>query len=168
MSGPLDSMKRKLHGLLARGVVLMTTATTKMQGLQLALLDDETSDGVEHFEPYGYTSRPHAGAEAIALHLGGDRAHCIAVVVADRRYRLQGLQDGEVALYTDEGDSIVLKRGNRIAITTQILEVNASQSNFSGNISATGDVTAGGISLRGHVHPENDNGGPTGAPVGGA
>lgn len=161
MSGPFDSMKRKIHGLLARGVVLMTTATTKMQGLQLALLDNETSDGVEHFEPYGYTSCPHPGAEAVALHLGGDRAHCVAVVVADRRYRLQQLEAGEVAIYTDEGDSIILRRGNEIHVTTATMR-------HSGVIISEGDVIAGGVSLMHHTHSGVEPGvGSTGQPNGG-
>lgn len=33
-----------------------------------------------------------------------------------------------------------------------------------GNINVTGDVIADGISLKSHVHPENDYGGPTGPP----
>lgn len=34
-----------------------------------------------------------------------------------------------------------------------------------GGITSTEDHTAGGKSLMSHVHPENDNGGPTGSPV---
>jgi phage baseplate assembly protein V len=37
-----------------------------------------------------------------------------------------------------------------------------------GNVNVTGDVIADGISLKNHVHPENDVGGPTGPPSGGA
>lgn len=36
----------------------------------------------------------------------------------------------------------------------------------SGNVNVTGDVIADGISLKNHIHPENDAGGPTGPPVG--
>ncbi len=35
-----------------------------------------------------------------------------------------------------------------------------------GNVNVTGDVIADGISLKTHIHPENDGGGPTGPPVG--
>ncbi len=34
-----------------------------------------------------------------------------------------------------------------------------------GNVNVTGDVVADGISLKQHVHPENDAGGPTGPPT---
>jgi phage baseplate assembly protein gpV len=39
-----------------------------------------------------------------------------------------------------------------------------SAATITGSVSVTDDVTAGNISLRNHVHPENDNGGPTGPP----
>ncbi len=162
MSGPDDKTKRMLHGLVARGVVIMANATRKMQELQLALLDGETSDQVEHFEPYGFTSRPHPGAEAVALHVGGDRAHCVAVVVADRRFRLQSLQAGEVALFTDEGDSLVFKRGGEIHITSGTVRT-------SGTVIAEGDVIAGGVSLMHHTHGGVQSGpSSTGQPNGGA
>ena len=66
----------------------------------------------EHFKHYGFTSRPPKGAEAIVLKQGN-----VIFIIAedDRRYRLQ-IEEGEVALYTDEGDKIHLKRGNVIEI----------------------------------------------------
>lgn len=39
-----------------------------------------------------------------------------------------------------------------------------SAATITGSVSVTDDVTAGNISLRNHVHPENDDGGPTGPP----
>lgn len=108
---------RRLGNLLARGVVSVVNAAAKMQVLQVKLLAGEAKAGLEHFEPYGFTAHPHAGAEALAVFLDGDRSHGIVIVTPDRRYRLTGLAAGEVALYTDEGDKIVLKRGNVIEIT---------------------------------------------------
>jgi len=39
-----------------------------------------------------------------------------------------------------------------------------STATITGSVEVSDDVTASGISLVGHVHPENDNGGPTGTP----
>ncbi|MCT2388796.1 hypothetical protein [Erwinia pyrifoliae] len=49
----------------------------------------------------------------------------MVITVADRRYRLTGLKSGEVAMYSDEGDSIVLRRGNRVEVNTKHYVVNA-------------------------------------------
>ena len=121
-----------VRNMLSRGVVKLVNASLKMQGLQLAVLKDEIIDDVEHAEPYGFTAYPLAGAEAFIAFLGGDRSHAVAMTVADRRFRIKGLKPGEVALYTDEEDTIIFKRNKTIEITTDNYIVNAK------NIAMTG------------------------------
>jgi phage gp45-like len=48
--------------------------------------------------------------------VGGDRNNGVVVAVGDRKFRLKGLQGGEVAMYTDEGDIIIMKRGHNIKV----------------------------------------------------
>ncbi len=79
-----------LTRLLARGTVVLANSATKLQSLQMRLTAGEVNDDMEHFEPYGFTSNPLAGAEGIATFLG-DRSHAVVLVVADRRFRLQAL-----------------------------------------------------------------------------
>lgn len=101
---------RRLQNLLVRGTVALSNASRKMQTLQLNLLADEVADDVEHFEPYGFTSRPKPGAEHLTVFIDGDRSHGITIVVADRRFRLLGLAEGEVALHDDQGQKLHLTR----------------------------------------------------------
>lgn len=108
---------RRIKLLVTRAVVKLVDPAQMMQSLQIEALAGEVLDNVEHFEPYGHTSHPLNGAEVLLFSVGGRRAHAIAGIVADRRYRLKNLAAGEVAIYTDEGDSIVLKRGRNIDIT---------------------------------------------------
>jgi len=111
-----DTYTRAVLGA-SRGLVARSDATKKMQRLQARMLSNETKDDIEHFEPYGFTSNPKGGAEVLVIYLGGNRSHAIAAVAADRRFRLQNLEAGEVALYTDEGTSVVLKRGKIVEVT---------------------------------------------------
>lgn len=104
-------LARRLTNMIARGVLLIANSAKKMQTLQLGLLAGETADGIEHFEPYGFTSNPLAGAEHVTVFVDGDRAHGITLVVADRRYRLQGLVAGEMAIHDDQGQKVHLMRG---------------------------------------------------------
>jgi phage baseplate assembly protein V len=120
-------LARCVDNMLARGVVAASGAVTKMQTLQVRLKSTELKDGVEHFEPYGFTSRPLPGAEVLAGFFGGDRSHGVVICAADRRYRIREMAEGEVAIYTDEGDSIVLKRGRLIEVTTHTLRINATE-----------------------------------------
>ena len=167
----------KLMNVLTRGVVALASSASKLQTLQMRLTAGEVKDGMEHLEPYGFTSCPHAGAEALAGFMGGDRSHGVVIVVSDRRYRIQELDPGEVAIYTDEGDKVHFKRGRVIAVETGTLNITATDSvNFNtpkitqtGQIISQGDQLAGGVSQINHPHSGVQAGnGQSGPPVPGA
>lgn len=111
----LAPLWRRLRLLVSRGEVRRTDDARRLRRVQINLLRGETAE-MEHAEPYGYTARPLPGAEAIAAAVGGARSHLVALLTPDRRYRPTDLQDGEVCLYTDEGDQIRLKRGRVIGV----------------------------------------------------
>lgn len=111
----LAPLSKRIALMVSRAVVSLVKDSFAMQGLQVQALADEVLD-VERFQNYGFTSVPLAGAEAIVLSLGGHRDHAIAIAVDDRRYRKKNLASGEVALYTDEGDYILFKRGRTIEV----------------------------------------------------
>jgi phage baseplate assembly protein V len=169
MSQALKSIARRVTNMLSRGAIEQANTGSKMQTLQVSLLADEAKADVEHFEPYGFTSCPQAGAEALTMFIDGDRSHGVVVVAADRRYRVQNLQAGEVAVFTDEGDSIVLKRGHLIEINTQTLKINATtkvEMNTPLLQVNDGDVKADAISLKEHKHGNVQSGSSqTGLPV---
>lgn len=112
----LRPLATQVANLVARGVVRLADDSAKLQLLQVTVGPGETRDRLEHLQAYGFTSVPLAGAEVVVLFPGGRRDHGLVVASGDRRHRLAGLQPGEVALYTDEGDAIVLKRGSLIEI----------------------------------------------------
>lgn len=115
----LAPLRRRLALLVGRCIVNLVNDAAKMQGVQLGLLADDVIDGVERLQSYGFTSNPLPGAEAVMLSMGGVRSKAMSVVIAcdDRRYRLTGLASGEVAMYTDQGDKIVIKRGGTVEVT---------------------------------------------------
>ncbi len=151
-----------LKNILVRGTLSLVDGLKKLQELQVKLLAGEIKDGMEHFEAYGFTSYPKAGAEVLAGFFGGDRSHGVVICVADRRFRLQGLKSGEVAMYTDEGDKLHFKRGRVIEIETMTLRVKAETAvefdtpliRTTGKIVSAGDQVAAGISQVGHGHTE--------------
>lgn len=121
------SMAGRIRNMVARATILLVNASSRVQRLQARLLGDEVGDSLEYFEHYGFTSNPHPGLEAAVLFMGGSRDHGIIVGVADRTFRIKGLKSGEVAIYTDEGDSIVLKRERNMEVTTLHLTINAGE-----------------------------------------
>jgi phage baseplate assembly protein V len=126
----LAPLRRSINNLALRATVRLVNATSKMQTLQISMREGETKDGIEHVEPYGFTSHPNAGAEAVTLFFNGDRSHGIAVVVGDRRYRLTGLEEGEVALHDDQGQKVYLKRDRILVETPFTFEVVADKINL--------------------------------------
>lgn len=167
----------KLSNVLSRGVVVLANSARKLQSLQVRLWADEVKDDIEHMEPYGFTACPLPGAEVVAGFFNGDRSHGVVLVIADRRFRLQGLKPGEVALYTDEGDYIHFKRGRILDIETVTLNVKATESvNFetplittTGRIVSDGDQVAAGVSQISHPHVGVQKGtDQSGPPVAGA
>jgi phage baseplate assembly protein V len=113
--GPL---KRRVLQSVARAVITAIADDKGLQKLQVELLADELHSNVDRVQNYGFTSAPLPGAEGVFLSVGGSREHGVIIAVDDRRYRLKPLAPGEVALYTDEGDKIHFKRGNKIEINS--------------------------------------------------
>lgn len=118
----LSPLSRRLRLMASRAVLSLISDATGMQIVQVKLLNGEVRNGIERYQQYGFTSVPLPGAEGIYLSLGADRDHGVIIVADDRRYRIKGLQSGEVAIYTDEDKAaadhrIVFKRGKEIRIT---------------------------------------------------
>jgi phage baseplate assembly protein V len=110
----MDPIYRMICMMVGRAVINLANDGLAVQELQINLLADETRSGVERFQEYGFTSNPHPGAEGVMVCVGGARDHGIVIAVEDRRYRLKGLAEGEVALYDDQGQAVHLKRGKKI------------------------------------------------------
>lgn len=187
-----NPLRSRIASLLRRGVTTSVDAAQRMQAIQASTLDEVPLDNMEHFEPYGLTSHPHPGSEPLIMQVEGKRGHEVVVSIADRRYRLQGLAEGEVALYDDLGNVIRLGRAQltvdavqHLAVTAPTAEITATTTHIgdvtingnlvvTGNISADGEITdlaaSGGSTLShvrsvydGHTHP-GDSGGTTGTP----
>lgn len=142
-----DNLARNVVG---RGVVRLVDDARRMQEAQLSVLDDETIAGAERFQEYGFTSHPQPGAEMVSVFVGADRSHPIVVACDDRRFRIAGLQPGEVCLYTDEGDAVTLRRGHVIEVSTEHVLINAAAD----VTVATGETTInapGGVTINADV-----------------
>lgn len=117
----LAPLKRRVMLMIGRALLTLANDAPAMQELQLALFQGETVGRAERFQNYGVTSVPHPGAEAAVVFVGGNRDHPLVLACDDRRYRIKGLANGEVAIYTDEdhgeaGHRIVLRRGGVIDV----------------------------------------------------
>lgn len=165
---------QNINNIVSRAVVSAVDVAKKCQMLGLKLIGGEPKESVEHLEPYGFTSAPQDGAEALALFPSGDRSHGVVVVVSDRRYRIKGLKRGEVAIYDDQGKSVTLTRDGIVVDGggEPIVFKNAPKARFEMPVESTGDIkdncdTTGRTmaqmrtTYNGHTHKENGDGGGT-------
>lgn len=101
---------------VARGVVRIVDDSTKMQLVQIGVLAGETIDNAEHFQPYGFSSVPLAGAEHVTVFPNGDRSHPLTIAVADRRYKPTGRQPGDVTMHHYAGAQITMTKDGDIEV----------------------------------------------------
>lgn len=113
---PIRWLHNRISNLLGRGSLRELDDSDGIQTLSADLGDDETRTELERLQQYGFTSVPLKGADLVVAFVNGSRDHGVVLAVDDRRYRLKALADGEVAIYTDQGDYIHLQRGGTIKV----------------------------------------------------
>ena len=178
----LRPLRLRMAAMISRAAVLLTDDSEGFQLVQVRMRGGQVRGQVERIEEYGFTSRPFPDAEAVVVHLGAEPDHAVIIATGDRRHRMRNLEEGEVCIHTDEGDTIWLRRGKHIeVISGGSVTVNAPEITITGNVTIDGDLSvtgevidkseSGGQSMsamRGvynsHVHSENDSGGPTDPP----
>ncbi len=109
-------LANKVLNTIARGVVQLADDGKKLQILQLGVLAGETIDGAEHHQPYGFSSVPLAGAEAVVVFPNGDRSHPLVIATSDRRHRPTGGEPGEVTMYHHSGSKVIMLEGGNIEV----------------------------------------------------
>lgn len=163
---------RRIMNMVCRGVLAATDDEPGMQLGQISLLHEEGKVAIERFQNYGFSSNPPAESECAVIFVGGGRDHGIIVATDDRQSRFTGLGAGEVAIYTNEGDSVVLKRGGIVEITTKHLIVNAEETltikTEKLEIEAPEIAIKGDIELDGDLNATGSINAPNGSVGGGA
>lgn len=166
-------LQRRVMMTVGRAVLRAIDDSGSRQTAQIEALRGEVRDAVERMQQYGFTSVPLPGADGAVVFVAGNREQGIIVATEDRRYRLTGLEGGEVAIYDDQGQKVHLTRdgivvetsldltatiGGAAAVTAASVSVTAPTVTITGDLSVTGtitgtvDVVGGGKSLKTHVH----------------
>ena len=104
-------LRRRVELMIGRAVLRVIDDSTPLQTVQVEALPGEVIDGAEKFGMYGFTSHPLPGADALVLSVGGIRQHPV-ILVDDRRHRMKNLDEGEVALYTNNDDQHILLKAD--------------------------------------------------------
>ena len=177
----LQPLLRRVRALATRAVVTAVDDAALLQLMQVKLSAYEVQDGVPRLQEYGLASFPHNDCEALVIAPDGERNQAVIVACGDRRYRLTGLVQGEVALYDDLGSRVHLKREGQIEVMSdaQVLIrtpceeegaevlmqkdgnitvkgtakvfIDAPEAEFSGNVTVAGNVAVSGDVTAGEI-----------------
>lgn len=120
-------IRRALAGVrqLFRGIMGGTRTDGPVAMTQGTGLAGENLPDIELFQHYGFTSHPPPGTMMIVAPVGGKTSHSVVIATEHGAHRVKMLKTGEVAIYTDEGDSMTFARGRIINIVTQTLNIQA-------------------------------------------
>jgi phage gp45-like len=118
MSSITERLYRRVMMAVAPVKITATDDSGPVHRAQVRGFPPETIDNMPVLQIYGLASHAMPGSDAMALFASGDRSNGVIVATGNQQYRLRGLAPGEVALYTDEGDKVVLSRGRIIEITS--------------------------------------------------
>lgn len=142
-----------LRGQVVRAVVHAVNDAAGNQALTVETHEGVIRTGVEVLQPYGLASKPAPGGVTVLLAIGGDQGDMVALP-ATGGARL-GVEDGEAALYTDEGTRVHLRGGGLVEVAAAtsvtvtvggtVLTITPSGVEITGNLAVTGDISATGI-----------------------
>lgn len=105
----ITPLRRDVANMTARAVVQLVSNLPSIQTMQVGVLDGESVDEIEHYQPYGFSSVPPVGSNAIVLFPGGDRASGVVIVATERGTRPTDQEPGEVAIYHRSGARVEFK-----------------------------------------------------------
>lgn len=122
-----DAARRAFVGI-SRGTLVKADDSKKWQELTLRSELGRKFSNVEAVHPYGFTAvgKPPQGgeqaneaAETILIFPDGDMSHPIVLVYGDRRFRLKNLNEGEVAIFDDQGQQVYIARDRVVVHSTK-------------------------------------------------
>lgn len=139
----LRPIKQRVMMTIARGILELADDTKGIQLAKVTLMKDETREGLERVQNFGFTSNPPDQSEVVALFVGGNREHGFVVACDHRASRKKGLQKGECAVYTDDGTYIILKKGGEVEIKAATkVTLDAPNVEMTGNLKVNGTLDA--------------------------
>lgn len=112
----LGKLKSRMMGLVTRTKITSSVVTGQGQIVTVSLLQGQSRDGAEVFEPYGIAGAVPEGAEGIAISVGGSSDQLVVVCASPKGSTPEGRLPGEVDLYSTHGQVIRLHTDGSISL----------------------------------------------------
>lgn len=109
----------KMRGMVRRVTLKNVRDDGETQRASVEVADGIWRDDVEIMQPYGFASHvPEDGALALVLAVGGDEGDLVVLPIGNPSKRMGGLKAGEVGVYNEHGDRLVMTAGGALNVET--------------------------------------------------
>lgn len=112
-----DIMRRvvsRIKSVVGKALIESVSDSNDIQLVKISGLADEVQSNIERVQDYGITSNPPVESEAVVLYINGGKDHGIVIKTDSSEYRVQGLASGEVCIYSQFGQKILLDENGDI------------------------------------------------------
>jgi phage baseplate assembly protein V len=114
MSGPIERIANRVKQYLGLARIDSVSDANELQLVKITGLADEEQSNLERIQDYGITSNPPVGSEAVVLYVGGNKDHGVVIKTDSGEFRIQPLESGEVCIYSQHGQKILLDENGDI------------------------------------------------------
>jgi phage baseplate assembly protein V len=117
MNNIVNRIAIRVKTAIGKALIKAVTDTDEIQLVKIAGISGEVQDGIERIQNYGMSSNPPVDSEAVAVCVGGSKDHTVVLAADSGAYRVTGLATGEVVVYSQFGQEILLKTDGSVEIT---------------------------------------------------
>lgn len=150
----IEQVKNRIRLLVGRALIQAVNSASGDDGLSvdISLPGGEKHSKVPLFQQYGISSKPNKDSEAVIVFIGGARDNGVAIATQGAASKLPSLKDGEVAIFSEYGQTIILKEDGSIVATPKSGQVYRIESDVevTGDLKVLCDSTF--ITMQNHIH----------------
>jgi phage gp45-like len=128
---------------LLRAILVSVDDSGPQQLMQLTGLDGQTIGEAVRSQPFGLSSVPLIGAEALMLALGGGHDRMHALGVEHPQHRPTGTPPGGMVIYDAYGDAVSVVQANLRVVHSAKITLQAPEIELIGNVTLGGAVGSG-------------------------
>lgn len=115
MSDVINRITSRIKTAIGKALIEAVSDDNQLQLVKISGLADDVQSDVERIQDYGITSNPPVGSESVVLYINGGKDHGVVIKTDSSEFRIQGLESGEVCIYSKFGQKILLdKNGDTV------------------------------------------------------
>ena len=117
MNDIVERVAHRIKTAVYKALIRAVVDTGEIQLVKISGLSGEVQDGIERIQNYGISSNPPLGSESVVACIGGSKDHVVVIATDSGAYRVKALNSGEVVIYSQFGQQILLKSNGSVEIT---------------------------------------------------